>query len=213
MEEKWYHPALCLQTLLLLSGKSSIRSSIRRGAGTNSFLSWIQKHSLRQEADRYGKVTLHQRFCLGRGKWTTSQTVWLEGVRDGTQCWGRGIGGHGVGLWGYLCDLGINTAGQTVRLLFVLTGAKCRGCSVHRNTQLRAGQNLCCVHGFCSGWNKRCTCCVQVADGWHKLFQNPLVLCGWREVREAKMVIMVSEQIAVYQNSALFPSLVLEGRG
>lgn len=113
MEEKWYHSALCLQTLLLLYGKSLIWCSIRRGAGTNSFLSWTQKYSLRQEADRYGKVTLHQRFCLGRGKWTTSQTVWLEGVRDGTQCWSRSIGEQGVGLWGCLCDLGINTAGQT----------------------------------------------------------------------------------------------------
>lgn len=55
-----------------------------------------------------------------------------------------------------------------------------------------------CVHGFCSGWNKQHMCSVQVADGWHRLFQNPLGLHGWREVRGAKMVIMASEQIAVY---------------
>lgn len=79
----------------------------------------------------------------------------------------------------------------------MLTGAKCGSCSVHRNTQ---GQGKICAvcMAFAAAGANDARAVVQVADGWHKLFQNPLVLCGWREVREAKMVIMVSEQIAVY---------------
>lgn len=72
------------------------------------------------------------------------------------------------------------------------------GAAQSTETHKSRAKSMLCVHGFCSGWNKQHMCSVQVADGWHRLFQNPLGLHGWREVRGAKMVIMASEQIAVY---------------